>query len=120
MGYQSAPAPSEAFDALGALGDPTRRAIVERLRTGPAAVGEIAAALPVSRPAVSKHLRVLEASHLVTHVRRGNRSLYRIDTTGLRALRDYVDAFWTDVLDSFAAHAQASANPTAPDPRSSP
>jgi DNA-binding transcriptional ArsR family regulator len=98
--------------ALAALGDPTRRAIVERLRGGETAVGQIAAGLPVSRPAVSKHLRVLEASRLVTHVRRGNRSLYRIDTAGFQAVREYLDAFWTDALDAFAAHADALTNPS--------
>jgi len=101
------PAATASTAALSALGDPTRRAIVERLRGGEAAVGQIAAGLPVSRPAVSKHLRVLEASALVTHVRRGNRSLYRIDTAGFAAVRDYLDAFWTDALDAFAEHADS-------------
>jgi DNA-binding transcriptional ArsR family regulator len=87
---------------------------VERLRRGEAAVGEIAAGLPVSRPAVSKHLRVLEASHLVTHVARGNRNLYRIDATGLQAVRDYLDRFWTDALDAFASHAAALAAAQSP------
>jgi DNA-binding transcriptional ArsR family regulator len=90
--------------ALAALGDPTRRAIVERLRGGPMSVGRLADDLPVSRPAVSKHLRVLEASRLVTHVRQGTRSLYRIDSAGLDEVRRYVDSFWTDVLSSFADH----------------
>ncbi len=91
---------------LTALGDPTRRRIVERLRHGALAVGEIAADLPVSRPAVSKHLAVLERSGLVTHVTSGTRSLYSIDTRGLEQLRDYLDSFWTDVLDAFARHAE--------------
>ncbi len=88
-----------AFDALG---DPTRRRIFERLRGGEHAVGEIAAGLPVSRPAVSKHLAVLERAGLVTHVRSGTRSLYRVDPAGLEALRSYLDLFWTDVLGAFA------------------
>jgi DNA-binding transcriptional ArsR family regulator len=112
MSTHSASAAGDA--AFSALGDPTRRAIVERLRVGEAAVGEIAACLPVSRPAVSKHLRVLEASRLVTHVRRGTRSLYRIDTAGLQAIRDYLDSFWTDALDAYAAHTQALADPASP------
>jgi DNA-binding transcriptional ArsR family regulator len=112
MANHSASAAGDA--ALSALGDPTRRAIVERLRVGEAAVGEIAAGLPVSRPAVSKHLRVLEASRLVTHVQRGTRSLYRIDTAGLQAIRDYLDSFWTVALDAYAAHTQALADPALP------
>ncbi len=104
--------------ALDALGDPTRRQILELLRPGPSAVGAIAAQLPVSRPAVSKHLKVLGESGLVTHVRSGTRSLYRIDTAGLEAVRRYVDGFWTDVLEAFADHLdQQSTNPAAtPDP----
>ena len=88
--------------ALSALGDPTRRAVLERLRAGELPVGEIAATLPVSRPAVSKHLAVLEGAGLVRHVRSGTRSLYSIDTRGLEELRAYLDGFWTDVLSAFA------------------
>jgi DNA-binding transcriptional ArsR family regulator len=88
--------------ALNALGDPTRRRILERLRPGPASVGDVAADLPVSRPAVSKHLKVLGAAGLVTHIRVGTRSLYRIDTQGLEAVRAYLDGYWDDVLTAFA------------------
>jgi DNA-binding transcriptional ArsR family regulator len=109
LSFAAASSGASSTAALAALGDPTRRAIVERLRSGETAVGRIAADLPVSRPAVSKHLRVLEASRLVTHVRRGNRSLYRIDTAGFQAVREYLDAFWTDALDAFADHAAALA-----------
>lgn len=103
-----------AQQVLDALGDPTRRRVFELLRDGPVAVGEIAEQLPVSRPAVSKHLKVLGESGLVTHVRVGTRSLYRIDARGLEALRDYLDGFWTDVLDAFAEHvaqAERAADP---------
>ena|SRR5689334_24976663 len=92
--------------ALAALGDPTRQQILERLRTGEKAVGEIAATLPVSRPAVSKHLVVLEDARLVKHVRSGTRSLYSIDARGLEAVRSYLDGFWTDVLAAFAEAAE--------------
>ncbi len=104
--------------ALDALGDPTRRHILELLRSGPSPVGALAAQLPVSRPAVSKHLKVLGESGLVTHVRVGTSSLYRIDTVGLEAVRRYVDGLWTDVLEAFADHLdQQSTSPAAtPDP----
>jgi DNA-binding transcriptional ArsR family regulator len=105
-----------AQQVLDALGDPTRRRVFELLRDGPIAVGEIADQMPVSRPAVSKHLKVLSASGLVTHVRVGTRSLYRIDARGLTALRDYLDGFWTDVLDAFAEHVEASVAVTAEAP----
>jgi DNA-binding transcriptional ArsR family regulator len=94
--------------ALDALGDPTRRRILERLRSGPVSVGAVADALPVSRPAVSKHLKVLGEAGLVTHVRVGTRSLYRIDTAGLEQVRTYLDGFWTDVLSAFADHIEHS------------
>lgn len=98
-----------AQQALDALGDPTRRRVLELLRDGPIAVGEIADQLPVSRPAVSKHLRVLGEAGLVTHVQVGTRHLYRIDARGLSALAEYLDGFWGDVLDAFADHLQADA-----------
>ncbi|MDQ3823449.1 MAG: metalloregulator ArsR/SmtB family transcription factor [Actinomycetota bacterium] len=90
---------------LDALSDPTRRAVFELLRDGPRAVGELAAALPVSRPAVSQHLRVLKDAGLVGERRNGTRRLYRIDPGGLEALRDYFDAFWAEALASFKAAA---------------
>jgi DNA-binding transcriptional ArsR family regulator len=90
--------------ALDALGDPTRRRILDCLRSGPVSVQTVADALPVSRPAVSRHLKVLGEAGLVTHVRLGTRSLYRIDTAGLEQVRTYLDGFWTDVLTAFADH----------------
>jgi DNA-binding transcriptional ArsR family regulator len=94
---------------MDALGDGTRRLILERLRSGPQAVGEIATGLPVSRPAVSQHLRILKEAGLVTERRNGTRRLYRVDTDGLAEVRDYLESFWTDVLAAFEAAAEAEA-----------
>jgi DNA-binding transcriptional ArsR family regulator len=91
---------------MDALGDPTRRAIFERLRSGPSAVGEIADELPVSRPAVSQHLRILKDAGLVTERRNGTRRLYRIDPDGVGKLRDYFDDFWNEALAAFKAAAE--------------
>jgi DNA-binding transcriptional ArsR family regulator len=93
-------------NAMDALGDPTRRAIFERLRSGPLAVVEIADELPVSRPAVSQHLRVLREAGLVTERREGTRRLYRIDPDGLGEVRDYFDDFWNEALAAFKATAE--------------
>src|SRR5436189_1167048 len=92
---------------MDALGDPTRRAIVDRLRGGPRPVGELARGLPVSRPAVSQHLRVLKEAGLVTERKEGTRRLYQIDPGGLEALRAYFEEFWTDALAAFKAAAEA-------------
>jgi DNA-binding transcriptional ArsR family regulator len=93
-------------DALQALGDPTRRSILEQLREGPRAVGEIAAQLPVSRPAVSQHLRVLKEAGLVKERQDGTRRLYRVDPNGLAGLRAYLEGFWEEALASFKAAAE--------------
>ncbi len=93
---------------MDALGDATRRAIFERLQAGPLAVGEIAETLPVSRPAVSQHLRVLKEAGLVTERRDGTRRLYRLDPDGLAELRAYFDEFWSTALASFKAAAEES------------
>jgi DNA-binding transcriptional ArsR family regulator len=95
--------------ALDALGDPTRRAILDRLRGGPKAVGQLAEELPVSRPAVSQHLRLLEAAGLVAARRDGTRRLYRLDPAGLDEVRAILDSFWSDALAAFAAAAQEEA-----------
>jgi DNA-binding transcriptional ArsR family regulator len=87
--------------AIQALGDPTRRSIFERLRAGPRAVGELARELPVSRPAVSQHLRVLKEAGLVTEQRNGTRRIYGVDAATVAELRDYFDGFWSDALESF-------------------
>ena len=88
-------------EALAALGDPTRQAIVELLADGPRAVGDIAAHLPVSRPAVSQHLRVLREAGLVTDRQDGTRRLYQLDPGGADAVRAYVDRFWSRALTAF-------------------
>src|SRR3954468_23355048 len=92
--------------ALTALGEPTRRAIFERLADGPLAVGEIAAGLPVSRPAVSQHLKVLKQAGLVRDEAAGTRRLYSVDLYGVEALRAYFDRFWTQALQAFKAAAE--------------
>jgi DNA-binding transcriptional ArsR family regulator len=91
----------DAAEVLDALGDPTRRAVLELLRDGERPVGELAAGLPVSRPAVSQHLRVLKGAGLVTERRDGTRRLYRVDPEGLSALRAYLESYWSDVLAAF-------------------
>jgi DNA-binding transcriptional ArsR family regulator len=85
-------------DGWTALGDPTRRAIFERLADGPRAVGELAGELPVSRPAVSQHLKVLKDARLVVDERVGTRRIYQVDPDGLRTLRGYLDHFWDQAL----------------------
>jgi DNA-binding transcriptional ArsR family regulator len=87
--------------ALAALGDPTRRAIFERLADRPSAVGELARELPVSRPAVSQHLKVLKDARLVVDQAAGNRRIYRVDPDGVAALRDYLELFWSRSLAAF-------------------
>ena len=86
---------------LDALGDPTRRAIVERLFDGPKPVGELASGFPVSRPAISHHLRILKEANLVSDQAVGNRRLYRLNPEGFDLLRDYFDRFWSQALSAF-------------------
>ena len=93
-------------EALDALGDSTRRTIVELLRRRPMAVGELAGELPVSRPAVSQHLRVLKEAGLVAERRDGTRRIYRLDPAGLAELRARVEQFWGDALAAFEAAAE--------------
>ena len=92
--------------AMDALGDPTRRAIFERLRLGPRSVGELAEGLPVSRPAVSQHLRVLKEARLVTERRDGTRRIYSLNPGGLLELRAYFDQFWDNMLADFKTAAE--------------
>jgi DNA-binding transcriptional ArsR family regulator len=87
--------------ALTALADPTRRAVFERLARGPRSVGELADGLPVSRPAVSQHLKVLKTAGLVADRAEGTRRVYQIDPAGLGAIRMWLDQFWTEALDAF-------------------
>jgi len=91
---------------LDALGDPTRRQVFELLKGGPRSVAELAGELPVSRPAVSQHLRVLEDARLVTHRRQGTRHLYELETAGVGTLRDWIDGFWDEALARFKAAAE--------------
>jgi DNA-binding transcriptional ArsR family regulator len=99
--------------AFGALGDPTRRAIFERLASGPSAVGDLARDFPVSRPAVSQHLKVLKDAGLVTDRALGTRRIYEVYPPALEALRTYLDSFWTTALDRFKSAAEG--RPRTPD-----
>ena len=102
--------------AWDALGDPTRRRVFELLRDGPRPVGELAARLPVSRPAVSQHLAILRDAGLVSDQRDGRRNLYRIDQDGLAALRLYLETMWDDVLGAFAEAADHADRPEQEEP----
>jgi DNA-binding transcriptional ArsR family regulator len=88
------------------LSDPTRRRVLERLASGPRAVGEIAAGFPVSRPAISQHLKVLKEAGLVSDRPEGARRVYSIDPQGLGALRAWLDQFWGEALAAFQAEAE--------------
>ena len=94
---------ANADRVFSALTDPTRRAVFERLRHGPRAVGEIARGLPVSRPAVSQHLKVLKEAGLVDDRSEGTRRIYQIDPKGLGAMRAWLDQFGDSALNAFAA-----------------
>jgi DNA-binding transcriptional ArsR family regulator len=101
--------------ALTALGDPTRRAVFTALADGPRSVGDLAAGLPVTRPAVSQHLKVLKEAGLVTDEAAGTRRLYRIDREGVADVREWFDRLWTDALDNFK-RAVESPSPTDQEP----
>ena len=90
-----------AAEGFAALGDPTRREIFARVAERPRAVGELASELPVSRPAVSQHLKVLKEAGLVTDRPEGNRRIYQVDPGGLQAMRAELDRFWTQALATF-------------------
>ena len=92
--------------AFSALSDPTRRRVLERLAGGPRAVGDIAEGLPVSRPAVSQHLKVLKEAGLVSDRHEGARRIYAIDPKGLGAMRAWLDQFWDTALLAFKAEAE--------------
>ena len=92
--------------ALNALADPTRRTIFERVGAAPGAVGEIAAGLPVSRPAVSQHLKVLKEAGLVREERQGTRHIYEIDPKGFGPLRAWLDQLWDSALGAFKAEVE--------------
>ncbi len=90
-----------APEGFGALADPTRRTIFECLAKKPSAVGELARGLPVSRPAVSQHLKVLKEAGLVHETAEGTRHIYRLDPRGIAAMRDWLDAHWTSAMEAF-------------------
>jgi DNA-binding transcriptional ArsR family regulator len=111
----------ETYEAvLEALGDRTRRQIVHRLRAGPLSVGDLAAALPVSRPAVSQHLSVLRRSGLVRYDELGTRNLYRLDPSGLSELRTWLDGFWDVALDRYAQRVRDDRGPEPHDEQGKP
>jgi len=91
---------------LVALGDPTRRLVFERVSTRPQSVGELAASLPVSRPAVSQHLRILKNAGLVSDRAEGSRRIYQMDPRGIEHLRAYLDFFWNQALAAFKTAAE--------------
>ena len=95
-------------NALAVLADPTRRRVFERLRHGPRAVNMIAAGLPVSRPAVSQHLKVLKSAGLVEERNEGVRRIYSLRREGLLELREWLDGFWDDALEAFKLEAERS------------
>ena len=97
---------ANANRVFAALHDPTRRAVLERLRDGPRPVGEIARGLPVTRPAVSQHLKVLKEAGLVSDRSEGTRRIYYVDPKGLGAMRAWLDQFWDSALSAFAAEVE--------------
>src|SRR5215510_13598031 len=98
-----------AYQVLDALGDPTRRLIFQRLRSGARSVGEIAERMDVSRPAVSQHLKILKAARLVTDRAEGTRRLYAVDQRGIKALRSWLEGFWDEALIAFREAAEREA-----------
>jgi DNA-binding transcriptional ArsR family regulator len=100
--------------ALAALGDPTRRAIFERVAEEPTAVVDLAADIPVSRPAVSQHLKVLKEAGLVRDVQVGTRRIYSLDPEGIEGVRDYLERFWATALRSFKTRVESESRRSAP------
>lgn len=102
--------PYKAHDSFAALADPTRCAIFERVAARASAVGDLARGLPVSRPAVSQHLRTLKEAGLVSETPEGTRRIYRLDPRGIAAMRDWLDAHWVSALDAFKDFADQQTN----------
>jgi DNA-binding transcriptional ArsR family regulator len=102
---------------LAAIANETRAQILQRLEGGEKTVGELAEGLPVSRPAISQHLRVLEQAKLVTEEYRGTRHVYRLDLNGFAGIRSWVDRFWTNALASFAAEVERQKQEPRPSPQ---
>jgi DNA-binding transcriptional ArsR family regulator len=94
------------LQGFAALADPTRRQLFERLAKRPLAVGELASGLPITRPAVSQHLKVLKNAGLVKEERDGTRRIYRLEPSGIEAMRNYLDRFWDRALSAFKAAAE--------------
>ena len=94
------------YAALATLADPTRRLLMERLRSGPRPVGELARGLPMSRPAVSQHLKILKDARLVTDRAEGTRRVYQVDPAGLGEIRRWLDQFWDASLESFRSEVE--------------
>lgn len=97
---------NDAAEGFHALADPTRRQIFEQIARRPRSVGELAAELPVSRPAVSQHLKVLREARLVSEHKEGTRHVFSLDTRGVAAMRHYLDRFWDEALAAFKAAAE--------------
>jgi DNA-binding transcriptional ArsR family regulator len=104
-----------ALDSFASLGDSTRRTIFERVAAGPSSVGDLARGLPVSRPAVSQHLRVLKEAGLVSETPVGTRRIYRLDPRGIAAMRDWLDAHWSAALDAFKEFADEQTDQEKPE-----
>lgn len=104
-----------ALDGFASLGDPTRRAIFERVAAKPSSVGELAKGLPVSRPAVSQHLRVLKDAGLVSETPQGTRRIYRLDPRGIAAMREWLDAHWSTALNAFKDFADEQSDQEKPE-----
>jgi DNA-binding transcriptional ArsR family regulator len=92
---------------LDAIGDPTRRAILDRLLSGPASVGTLATGFPISRPAISQHLKILKDANLVIDRSEGTRRVYQLNPAGFDSLRDYFDKFWSQALNAFKNKVEA-------------
>jgi DNA-binding transcriptional ArsR family regulator len=103
MPYQYLQA-SDDLSVLGALADPTRRSLLELLRPKPLTVGELARQMPVSRPAVSQHLKILKEAQLVREQRHGTRHYFGLNPAGFAGLREYADSMWGEALNAFAAY----------------
>jgi DNA-binding transcriptional ArsR family regulator len=122
-GSHARAASAQAGDPFEALGDPNRRAILKLLGDGSRSVGELAAALPISRPAVSRHLRLLREANLVTEAAEGTRRIYRLHERGIEAVRAYLEGVWGDAASRFRLMAENTGSPDrrrAPTPRGRP
>jgi DNA-binding transcriptional ArsR family regulator len=112
MAYQSAQAPDD-IPGLAVLADPTRRVLLDLLRRKPLPVGELASQMPVSRPAVSQHLKVLKEAQLVREHRRGTRHYFSLNPAGFAGLREYADSMWQEALNAFATYVAEQKGSTA-------